>query len=178
MLRNTPAAYGLVTKLLHWSIASILLIQIALGISIDYVSRDIFGIIIFWHKSFGLLLLLLAVLLVIWRLINVKPKWSEHMPVYEKVTARVVHITLYISLIAMPLTGWIMSTAAGYIPSFFGWFEIAAPFITKNAAVASTFSSLHETMAWIICLLVAVHTGAALKHHFIDKDDIFKRMKF
>ncbi|MBX9705110.1 MAG: cytochrome b [Gammaproteobacteria bacterium] len=176
MLRDTQDSYGLVTKLLHAVIFLIILGQITLGITMNYVSESTAGQIIFWHKSFGLLLLFVAVIFILWRLRNPKPHWPLDMPMWERIAARIVHYGLYILMVAMPLSGWIMSTAAGYPSSFFGWFAISTPWIEPSKALAGTMSNLHTLFAWGLGGLAAIHFLAAMKHRFIDKDTILQRM--
>jgi cytochrome b561 len=78
-------------------------------------------------------------------------------------------------MVAMPLSGWFLTSAAGYAPSFFGLFTLPT-LIAKNNDLLELFESVHEWLAYGLIALIIIHTLAALKHHFIDKDDILKRM--
>ncbi len=176
MLRDNLTTYGFITKILHWVIAIVILVQMFLGIFNDYLPESLAGLMMMWHKSLGLLLLALALVFIVWRLINPKPAYPNSMQTWEKLAAYIIRISLYFLLLAMPLTGWIMSTAAGYVPSFFGWFTVAAPFISKNAGLTGTCANLHELFAWYIGILIAIHIAAALKHQFFNKDNILQRM--
>lgn len=176
MLRDTQDSYGLITKLLHAVIFLIILLQITLGIVMNYVTDSTVGKIIFWHKSFGLLLLFIAAIFILWRLRNPKPHWPLDMPLWERIAARVVHYGLYVLMVAMPLSGWIMSTAAGYPSSFFGLFAISTPWVEPSKALAHLMAQWHEWFAWALGVLAAIHFLAAMKHRFIDKDTILQRM--
>lgn len=76
----------------------------------------------------------------------------------------------------MPLSGWIMSVAANRIPSYFTLFKVPFPGVVPNEAVAELMEQVHNTIAWIIIVLLVIHTAGAIKHHFIDKDDVLRRM--
>lgn len=176
MVRDNTTTYGWLTKSLHWLIAIIILLQLLLGVSFDYLPSSWQMPAYSLHKSFGLLLLALAIIFVLWRMINPKPQYPATMKPWEKLLAYAVRISLYFLLIAMPLSGWIMSTAAGYPPQFFGLATIPAPFIPHSTPIASKAVELHELFAWIISILIALHFLAALKHAFINKDGIMRRM--
>lgn len=176
MISDTVKQYGSITKILHWVLGIIMIAQVLLGVYSAYAPRDTVRQIMFWHKSLGLLLLLLAIVFIIWRTINPKPEYDNNMPIWEKLAARTIHFILYISILVMPLSGWYMSTAAGHIPSFFGLFSMPAPFMVQNKLIAHNFAQMHEIFAWVIGIAIVIHLLAAIKHHFIDKDDILKRM--
>jgi cytochrome b561 len=176
MLKDNHIHYGFITKTLHWLIALLMISQLLLGIYTNYAPPTLVGQLFFWHKSLGLLLLFLVIFFVLWRLINIKPAYLNTMPRWEKFLATFVRFLLYAAMLSLPLSGWIMSTAAGYIPSFFGWFSLAFPYVEPNKDLAHLFNEMHESIAWVISILIAIHLLAALKHHFIDKDNILRRM--
>jgi cytochrome b561 len=127
------------------------------------------------HKSFGAILLTLIVLRLLWRLINETPRLPDGTPSSQAIMAKGMHWLLYILMLAQPLSGILMSQAAGFPVSFFGLFEFPV-FIDKNPELAEFFRAMHGTV-WIL-LVVAVfgHAGAALHHHFIKKDHVLKQM--
>tara|TARA_R110000868_G_scaffold84822_3_gene238895 strand:+ start:20764 stop:21300 length:537 start_codon:yes stop_codon:yes gene_type:complete len=175
-LMNSKDKYGVVTKLLHGLIALTIIAQIVLGILTQYTSKQTFMTIMMVHKSIGLILLVLAVIFIGWRIMNVKPQWPNSMPDKERFLARLTHLLMYIVLFCMPLSGWIMATASGHIPNFFNLFEAPTPFVSLNKPLAGFMSQAHEFMAWTLGVLIVLHILGALKHHFIDKNDILKRM--
>ncbi|MFZ2315913.1 MAG: cytochrome b [Gammaproteobacteria bacterium] len=173
-ITNTVNSYGLVTKLLHWIMAILLIGLLALGlymvsIPISYQKLKLYG----WHKEYGLLALGLVIVRVIWRLLNAVPELS--IPWWEKLAARIVHWAFYFLMFAMPLTGWLVTSAAGLPASFFGWF-VLPDLVAPNQDLLDVFEELHEWLGYGLIAVIVLHTSAALKHHFINKDNILRRM--
>jgi cytochrome b561 len=177
--KNSESRYGVVSKLLHWGIALLILVQFYLVYWKNWVLPDKSSIANFYinglHKPIGMVVLLLAIFAVTWHVNSRKPGYPLHMPKWEKHSAIFVQSVLYLTLFAMPISGLIMSTAAGHPPSFFGLFQFPQ-FISKNETIARFFFDIHQITSYIIIALVITHIAAALKHHFIDHDDILKRM--
>jgi cytochrome b561 len=94
---------------------------------------------------------------------------------YERVLANVTHFGLYLLLFAMPLTGWMMTSARGFPVSWFGFFQLP-DFVPKNDALYNAMKETHDTLALALYAIVALHVAAALKHHFVLKDDVLRRM--
>jgi cytochrome b561 len=178
MLKNTRNQYGNVSKFLHWGIFLLVSLMLLCGFFMEDLPESIQPTVYMCHKSTGILILGLMVLRLIWRSMNISPVLPTAMPSIQKFAAYAVHGLLYIILIAMPLDGWIMSTASGKIPAFYGLITIPFPGIELNKALAHNLNDLHSIFAYILLFLIVVHVAAALKHHIIDKDDILKRMMF
>lgn len=173
-LKNNKTHFGLVAISLHWLMA-VLIIGL-LGVGLYMVSLplgpqkfQLYG----WHKAFGLLVLAFALFRLFWRLINISP--SLNLPLLEKIAARLVHWAFYGFMIAMPITGWLLTSAAGFVPSFFGLFTLPA-LVAPNDSLLALFQFLHRWVAYALIATIVVHTLAALKHHFYDKDDVLRRM--
>jgi cytochrome b561 len=175
-LRNSQGEYGVLSKLLHWVVFLLVAFQVWVGFFTEGMAKPVRHGLMGVHKSFGLLLLVLILLFIIWTLCNPHPKWSNRMPAWERALAKLSHTLLYLSVLFMSLTGWGMSTAAGKIPSFFGWFKAAMPGVVQTRAVTMWFHSAHGIAAWVLVTLVAIHILAALKHQFLDKDHLLRRM--
>lgn len=177
-LTNTSYSYGSVSKWIHWLTFAIILGLLIIGFVMvnldDYQTLQ--DQLFFYHKSFGLLIIILALIRIIWTLSNQKPELKSLVRPWEYYTAKALIVFLYFLLFAMPISGWIMSTASNYTPSFFGLFTIAAPGIPHSKPLAKAFGEIHEFLAWCIIVVVSLHAGAALKHHFWDKDTILRRM--
>lgn len=175
MLTNSQHRYGLITRCLHWLIAVTIIAQIILAIAMKNIKspivRDLYSV----HKSLGLTLLLLGTLFVVWRFFNKRPSLPKAIPLWQRYAANGVQFCLYCLILIIPLSGWFMSTAAGYAPSFWGWFTMAAP-IAHNKAVASFFGSVHEVCAWVMGVLIVIHILAALKHALINRDGVLKQI--
>jgi cytochrome b561 len=175
--KNTPAQYGSMMRFLHWAIFVLFLIQILMGFFLDDFPEAYKMNIYTFHNSVGLLVLALMLVWVFWRLINVKPVWPVNMALWERVSAHIMHTLLYLGMILIPLSGWALTTAAQHPPVFFWLFPLPMPGIMPSDAVKHLASSAHTVLAWVLISLVALHILAALKHHFINKDFILKRMR-
>ena len=178
MMKNTETSYGSVAKAFHWLLLLMLGFLIVAGNFLASMPKgpeklQAAGM----HKSFGLLVLALILLRLIWRLINVTPKDPEGTPAIQNFLAHAMHWALYVLMFAQPLAGILMSQAAGYPVSFFGLFELPV-LIDKDPSLAQFFRSAHGTVWVLLVLAVIGHAGAGLYHHFIRKDDVLKRMSF
>jgi cytochrome b561 len=134
------------------------------------------------HKSAGLMVLLLTLLRLAWRFLHKPPALPVHMKSWERLLARLSHVGFYVLMLAVPLSGWAMVSASPFgLPTIiFGLFEwphigpLAA--IENKAPVEHLFKEAHELLAFSMIGLLLLHIAAALKHHFIDKDDVLARM--
>ncbi len=168
-LMNTASSYGSVTKFSHWLIVVLVIGMLIMGFCMGLLpSNGIKGELYNVHKLTGLTILILMILRLIWAFINPKPVLLGNLSQLQTVAAHTVHWLFYATLIAMPLVGWIMSSAAGKYPHLFG-LQFALP-IAKNKPVAELFSELHEILAYVIIALICLHVLAALWHHFVNKD--------
>jgi cytochrome b561 len=178
-LRNTNETYGVVAKFLHWLIAILVVIMLCAGVSFNYLPNGNFmNTLIFIHKSTGVTILGLMVLRLLWSTMNPVPAFPLTMPRWEKIAARFTHSIFFVLIIAMPITGIFMSLAAGYTVPFWGITTVHLTFVPKNKALAAFMANWHTYLAWTIAAFIALHTLAALKHHYKDKDSILKRMWF
>ena len=176
MLRNTPSSYGSVAKLLHWSIVVLIITQVVLGISADDLPNGLRKLeLLAWHKSFGMLILMLALVRLAWRYANPRPVPPADMPRWQRLAAVGTHRLLYALILLQPLTGWLMSSYKNYPVSFFGlfqWPDLVAP----DAGMHELFEEVHEWLARLLVTVAIVHASAALYHHFGRKDDVLRRM--
>lgn len=176
-LRNTKDAYGSVAKFLHWLIALLVIVMLIGGISLSYIPQGSFrSLLVQMHKSTGVTILILMVLRLLWRWVNPYPTLPSAMNAAEKMLARAAHLLFYILLIIMPLTGIVMSMAAGYPVPFWGITTLHWNFIPVQKSLSHLMFNWHGYLAWAIGILIAIHTLAALKHHLIDKDNVLKRI--
>ena|SRR3990167_1238583 len=174
VLRNTLTTYGPVAKFLHWLIFFLVIIMLTFGFFLGDVPNGYKPVAYNTHKLIGLTILMLILLRGCWALLNVKPMLPIGTPAYQKLAERVVHFTLYVLLIAMPLAGWIGSVAANK-PPVLGHWKIWLP-MAENKLVNQVAFSFHYIIALTIILFVSIHVLAALYHHYIKKDDILRRM--
>ena len=174
LIKNTKERFGLIAIVLHWVMALLVIGMIIVGLymtslPIGLEKLKFYGL----HKEFGFLVLALVILRLLWRLANIRPKLL--LPWWEKTAALCAHWAFYLILFAMPITGWLLSSAAGFSISFFGLFTIPT-IIPANEARANLFGDIHQYIAYALITLIVIHILAALKHHFIDKDNILRRM--
>lgn len=173
---NTVNRYGLVSVLLHWVMAVIVIGLLVLGLymvslPIGLQKLKLFG----WHKAFGILILMLVSLRLGWRLSSTQPVLPAHMRHMERLAATTAHIALYFCMIAMPITGWLMSSAAELPVSFFGLF-VLPDLVSPNVVLRDMLATIHQCLAYSLIVLICLHIAAALQHHFYYKDDILTRM--
>ena len=175
-IKNTETQYGIVNKFLHWFMALIIIGMLILGLYMTDLPDNeqklrLFGI----HKEFGLLILFLVMFRVVWRIGNIVPLLPNTIPAWQKFAAHAVHWMLYGFMFAMPITGWMMTSAAGLPPSFFGLFTLPS-IIAPNDQLFHLLITVHHWLAYGLIVTFLGHAGAALQHHFIEKDDVLRRM--
>jgi cytochrome b561 len=175
--RNTLSRYGIVARSLHWLIVLGIVVQYLLaeaqedktGPSGALTAMD-------WHMSIGITLLALAAVRLMWRAIDVTPDWPTSMRGFERLLARVGHVGLYALLFAIPLSGWLLASVEGDSLRVFGWFNLPALAPVGTEERAHLIEEVHEVLFNALFVLAILHLLAALKHHFIDRDDVLKRM--
>ena len=175
-IRNTRARYGAIAQLLHWVVVVGIVLQFIWAWRIDESEsiRQQFALVN-EHKSIGMAILLLVVARLGWRAFNRPPVSPEAMSAWERRAAALSHGLLYALILALPLSGWAYSSAAGYGAEFFGLLEIP-DFAPQSEALESTLGRVHEALGIALLALVSVHVLAALRHHFWLHDDVLKRM--
>ena len=131
--------------------------------------------LISWHKWAGVTLFMVVLMRLTWRLLNKPPALPSSMPVWQVKAANASHLALYLLMLIMPLSGWLMSSAKGYTTVWFGVLPLP-DLIGKNPDLGKTLAEVHEILAYLIIGLVGVHAAAAIKHHFVDRDDVLARM--
>jgi cytochrome b561 len=171
-----PDRYGAVAQTFHWLIAALIVAQFTLAWMADDLPLGMQKLaMLARHKSFGMTVLMLAVLRLLWRLFHRPPELPVGMAPTERMLARGTHVLFYVLLFAMPLTGWMMSSAKNYSVSWFGrftWPDLIAP----NERAFDLLKTTHRTLSWLLLALAILHILAALKHHFWNKDDVLRRM--
>lgn len=176
-LRNDRSRFGLVAVGLHWLVALVVAGQFALGLwmgELDYYDAW-YRLGPWWHKGIGVMLFAVVVLRLLWRLSNPRPdELPTHKP-YERRLAGLIHGLLYLLLLTVMLSGYLISTADGRSLEVFDWFSIPAS-LSGLEHQEDIAGEVHEFLAWSLLFLVGIHALAALKHHFIDRDRTLMRM--
>jgi len=176
---TASARYSKVAIALHWAIAVLILSLIAVGFLMtqDWLPHRF--TVFQWHKSFGIVVLLLSVLRLIWRLTHKPPVLPAGMKTWEIWAAKLTHIGFYVLMIGVPLLGWAMVSASPLPIENKLFFLIPLPDlpgVTASKEATERLKDFHELGAKLILVLFVLHVGAALKHHFVAKDGILARM--
>ncbi len=173
---TAPVRYTTVAQLLHWLIAALIVTQFALAWTADDLPLGMHKLaLLARHKSFGMTILILAIVRLAWRLAHPPPALPAGMTGVERVLARVTHVAFYVLLFAMPITGWLMSSAKNYSVSWFGLFTWP-DLISQNEAAFDFLKATHDYLSNALFAVAIMHVLAALKHHFWNKDDVLLRM--
>ena len=169
--------YTNVAIVFHWLIALLIIASFTMGL----VMTDMPGLTptklkyYSWHKWAGVTILLLATLRLLWRLTHAAPAYPNSMPAWQKTSANALHGLLYVLMFAVPLSGYFYTLSAGFPVVYFGLFELPV-LIAKNEALKPVLKEVHFWLNMVLAGTVGMHVAAALKHHFIDRDGIVKRM--
>lgn len=162
---------------LHWLIALLIIATFFLGLTmvnmpgITPTKLKYFN----WHKWMGVTVLVLAALRLLWRLTHKAPALPTTMPLWQRLAAELGHIGLYVLMFAVPLSGYFYSLAAGFKVVYLGLYPLPV-LIDPNPELKPILQALHYWLNMGLAALVSVHALAALQHHFIERDDILKRM--
>jgi cytochrome b561 len=172
-----PATWNGGVKFFHWVIALLILVQFALGWlaaswRLSPAKLDLFV----WHKSIGVLVLALVLLRLAWRLAApAAPALPAHMPAWERTAARASHVLLYGLMLALPLSGWVIQSTSGMPFRIFRQWPLPA-IAAADKAASDLAAMVHFSLGMALAALLAVHVGAALRHHFVQRDEVLKRM--
>lgn len=167
--------YNRVARTLHWTIGLLVVANIAIGIFHDPLG-DIYKGTMGIHKSIGITVLALSLFRLSWRFTHPAPPLPAVMPAWEKWSAHALHYIFYGLMLIMPMSGWIFSSAGKYPIPFFGLFDIPKFAVEKGSVLAEVTHEAHELLGFAWAALLLIHVGAALRHHFILKDNILLRM--
>ena len=175
-LHFMTTSYTFVAKVIHWLMAALITGLLLLGFYMADLPLSPDKLQLYsWHKWVGVTVFLLVWLRLLWRISHRPPAYPDSMSRPLQVLAHLGHFALYSLMLAVPLTGWLMSSAKGFQTVWWGVWTIP-DLLVKNKELGHTLQEVHEALNWILVLMIGGHVLAALKHHFIDKDDVLKRM--
>lgn len=184
-MARSLSRYSSVAIILHWLIALLILANILIAWKFGAMKPGLaYFQIIQLHKSIGITVLLLSVLRLVWRLMNPPPPLPQQMPAWEKLAAAAVHWGFYVVMLGMPLSGWAMVSTSKYNLPTLLYGKIPWPHIgflhalaqPGKEAVSRWSQTAHGALAWMAYALIVLHVGAALKHAFLDRDEVVSRM--
>lgn len=167
------ARYNAGARAFHAVIAVLVIVNLALGLGHDAL-EDTFNVMPL-HKSIGLTVLGLSIARLAWRFTWTAPAYEPALRPFDLAVARWTHAAFYALMLALPLTGWIM-TSAGERP--LAWFGLAVPklAVEKGSTLYEIGHEGHEILGWVMLALVVLHIAAALRHHYLLKDTVLRRM--
>ncbi|KQT47353.1 hypothetical protein ASG43_09490 [Aureimonas sp. Leaf454] len=163
-------------RVLHWATAGLLVVLFALAWSFEGIGPSDLGVtLVDLHRSFGLLLFLVVVARLAWRATHRIDPMPEASPRWERFLASAVQSALLLCLVAMPILGWVASALSGETIRAFGF--PLPDLLAMNEDRSDGFFELHEAVAWVLIVLVALHVAGALRHHFVKRDGLIGRMR-
>jgi cytochrome b561 len=161
---------------LHWLLALMIVAAFGVGLYMSDLPMSPSRLKLYnYHKWAGVTILALSALRLLWRLSH-RPPADLPAPRWQQQAAHATHLALYALFFAVPLVGWAYSSAAGFPIVWFGVLPLP-DFVPKDKALADLIKPWHGALAWAMAALVLMHIGAALKHHFIDRDGLLSRMR-
>ena len=177
MWRNTESRYGIAAKLLHWSVAILILGLVWLGwYMVDLTYYDTwYNDSLAWHKALGVVAFVLGAVKIAWTVHSRPPARVESLRRWERAAAAAAHHLFYVMMVLIPLTGYLVSTSEGEGIDLWGWFTVPAVAVAgeelRDLAIDAHYWCAYGTLA-----LAAAHAAAAIKHQFLDRDGTLRRM--
>lgn len=174
-MKQNVTHYNIVARLLHWGSALVIIGMFAVGlwmVDLSYYS-EWYQVAPNWHKSIGILLLAVTLFRLVWKIIKPTPKIEGKR--FEVMAAKAAHHTIYLLLMVLFASGYLISTSDGRGIEVFNWFTVpgAGELFANQSDIAG---EVHFYTAWVLIGLASVHGLAALKHHFVDKDNTLRKM--
>jgi cytochrome b561 len=172
----SPACYTRSAIGLHWIAAILIIGNLCFGLwmvglplspqKLKYLS---------WHKWVGITVLILSAARILWRVTHPAPALPGTMKPWERRLANASHALLYVLFFAAPITGWLFSSAAGIQTVYLGFLPIP-DLLSKNKELADILKVIHRWINYTMAAVIVLHAAAALKHHFVDRDEVLVRM--
>jgi cytochrome b561 len=170
--------YSNIAIALHWLIGLAIICNLAGGLTHESVPKDMQGVVMGLHKATGITILALSLFRLFWRLGHRPPPYEPTLATWEKAVAKVTHWAFYVLIIAIPFSGWLMTSAGGrkYGLSWYGLFDIPFLPVVQDKLLADGAAGAHENLSYLLIALLLLHICAAMKHVFLDGDGTFARM--
>jgi cytochrome b561 len=175
-LGNSATHWGLISRLLHWFMAIAIIFMFGLGVTMINMRLSPLKLEMFMvHKSIGILLLAIVTIRIIWRILNPAPRPPRLFSKAQRRTVVAGQLLMYVLMVCIPISGWVINSAANFPLQWFGLFEIP-PIVQPSLVTEEYAKTTHLVLVCTLSLVVLTHITAALHHHFIQKNDILKRM--
>jgi cytochrome b561 len=174
--RGAPSRYTGVAIALHWIVALLILGSFVVGTYMVALDLSPWKLKVYsWHKWTGVSIFLLVALRLAWRITHRPPALPEATPEWQRHAAAIAHALLYLLMVAVPISGWVMSSAGGFPVVYFGVWQLP-DLVGKDKELFELMKSVHFALNKALLALVLLHVAAALKHHYVDRDDVLARM--
>jgi cytochrome b561 len=175
MIKNSVDHYGSVAKLFHWIMAILMILLFVIGYVMTNIPKSMLRHSLYdFHKATGLVVFSLFFLRLTWRFINIQPKLPTLVPTLVKWMAKSNSIILYLLMMTMPISGFLISTLGGHEVTFYYLFTINP--LSSNQAASHLFSNIHLLLGYVLIVAFLLHVIGVLYHHFIVKDNVLRRM--
>jgi cytochrome b561 len=172
---DSTQRYTRTAILLHWLLAVAIVGSFSVGLYMHELPMSPTKLKLYnWHKWAGITILALSAVRLLWRLTH-RPPADVPMPEWQRRAAHAAHIALYVLFFAVPLAGWAYSSAAGFPIVLFGVLPLP-DFVPKDKELSELIKPLHAALAFALMAVVVVHVAGALKHQFVDRDGLLRRM--
>lgn len=171
-----PAAYTRTAIAFHWLVALFIFAAFALGLYMADLALSPQKLRLYsYHKWLGVTIFMLVLARLAWRLSHPVPALPVTLPRWQNVASKITHVALYALMVVIPLSGWLYSSAAGVQTVYLGLLPLPN-LVVPDKALATLLRGVHWSLNVTLFVIFCVHTGAALKHHFIDRDGVLARM--
>jgi cytochrome b561 len=178
-MTEPQSSHGTVTRLFHWVVVLLVLIQIPAGIAMivpaTVLEQRTIDVLYIIHKGLGAVLLVVILLRVLWRLTHRPLPMPGHWPPLERRIASVTHGFIYVLLVVVPVSGYVRVIADGFPIELLDWLGVP-PLLPNMPAVASVASLVHRFAVFVLVGLVAVHIAEVLRHQLVERDGEMARM--
>lgn len=175
-IRSDDTRWGVPAQFFHWTVLLLIVALGALGLYMTGLPLSLWKEQIYLlHKSLGIALLGLVALRLLWRLVDPHPAPPDGLPRWQHRVAQATHAALYLLLLAIPISGWVLNSASGFPLRWFGLLQLPA-LTAASKPLAATAVEIHKTLFWVLVALVAVHAAAALLHHYHHRNHVLRRM--
>lgn len=172
---RAASGYTRTAIVLHWLVAALIVAAFGLGLYMVDLKLSPAKLKLYsWHKWLGVTIWLLVVARLLWRATH-KPPALPAMAGWQRAAAHVTHVALYVLLLAIPVSGWMFSSASGFPVVYLGVLQLP-DLVAKDKALAGVLKEVHETLNWTLFAIVILHVVAAVKHHIVDRDAVLHRM--
>lgn len=161
---------------LHWLIALLIFCAFPLGIYMADLPFSPARLKLYsYHKWIGVTVFLLALARVAWRLTHPAPPPAAGLPAWQRIASVATHHLLYVLILAVPISGWLMSSAKGFQTVYLGIIPLP-DLLTKDKEIGDMLATVHQILNFTLAALVITHVAAALKHYVVDRDEVLGRM--